>query len=114
MDVEKLRAICLKLPGTTEDLKWGDNLCFCVGTKLYLIVSLDETPVAASFKVADEEFEAWSQREGFKPAPYLARNKWVKTDDIARLTAAEWKERSRNAYDIIKAKLPAKLRRQLD
>ena len=47
MDVEKLREVCLSLPGSTEDVKWGNDLCFSVGQKLFCVSSM-ENPVSAS------------------------------------------------------------------
>ncbi|MCB0395078.1 MAG: MmcQ/YjbR family DNA-binding protein [Flavobacteriales bacterium] len=113
MDVEKIRNICLGKPGTTEDMKWGDHLCFCVAGKIYLILGMDDHPVTASVKVTDDEFETWSRREGFVPAPYMARNKWVKMDDLERLGEKEWRERIEISYDIIRSKLPKKIQASL-
>ncbi|MFD2720902.1 MmcQ/YjbR family DNA-binding protein [Hymenobacter monticola] len=46
---EALQALCLRLPGTTEDLKWGVHLCFSVGGKMYRVTSPDALPPTASF-----------------------------------------------------------------
>ena len=35
MDIDALRAICKKLPGVTEDIKWGNDLCFCIAGKMF-------------------------------------------------------------------------------
>ena len=108
MDIETIQNICSKFPGVTEDIKWENHLCFCVAEKMFLIVGLDENAVTASFKVSDEEFDEISSREGFKPAPYMARNKWVFADDINRMNRKEWQQRAASAYEIIKSKLPKK------
>ncbi len=76
MDVETIQKICLKLPAVTEDVKWGNDLVFSVGSKMFCVTSL-EPPFTFSFKVKDEEFEEICRRDGFKPAPYMARAKWV-------------------------------------
>ncbi len=85
MTIEDLQSICKTFPGTTEDIKWEDHLCFNVGGKMYLVTSPGTIPHTASFKVSDEIFEEISSREGFKPAAYLARYKWVYIDDINRI-----------------------------
>jgi predicted DNA-binding protein (MmcQ/YjbR family) len=69
MTIETLQAICEKLPGVTQDIKWGNHLCFNVGEKMFLVTNPDEVPHTATFKVNDEDFEELSQRKGFKPAP---------------------------------------------
>jgi predicted DNA-binding protein (MmcQ/YjbR family) len=114
MDLENLRALCMSFPHVVEDIKWENHLCFNVGGKMFMITSPDESPVTASFKCSDEEFEAISSRPGFKPAPYLARNKWVWTSDVTLLGAAEWQHFARQAYDLVKAKLPKKLQKELE
>ena len=35
MNIEQLRKFCLSFPGATEDIKWGNDLCFCVGKKMF-------------------------------------------------------------------------------
>src|SRR5687768_14137276 len=76
MDIDQLRAICTSLPATTEDIKWDHDLVFSVGGKMFCVASL-EPPFTCSFKVPDEEYEELSGQDGFSPAPYMARAKWV-------------------------------------
>jgi hypothetical protein len=35
MDIENLRNLCLSLPGTSEGVKYGDQLCFMVLGKVF-------------------------------------------------------------------------------
>jgi len=72
-----------------------------------------EAPLNFSFKVADEDFEELSNRTGFKPAPYLARAKWVLAMEPSRLHAKEWKDFIKSSYELVKNKLPKKLRVEL-
>lgn len=108
MTLEALQQICIKLPDVTEDIKWENHLCFNVGGKMFLITSPDEVPVTASFKTSEEKFNELSEREGCKPAPYLAKHKWIYVDDISRLGSREWKELLLLSYELVKAKLPKK------
>ena len=111
MDIEWLRKLCLGLPGTTEDIKWGADLVFSIGSKMYCVSSL-EPPFKCSFKVKDEDFEEISQRDGFVPAPYMARAKWVMVTD-SRLSKKEWEKYIRDSYDLVKAKLTKKTKQEL-
>lgn len=113
MEISDLQNICDKLPGTTTDIKWEDHLCFNVGDKMYLITAPDKIPHSASFKVTDEIFEELCERDGFMPAPYLARYKWVYVDDINRINRKEWEQIISQSYHLIFNKLPAKLRREI-
>ncbi len=114
MDIEKLREICHSLPGTTEDVKWGHDLAFSIGGKMYCVAGLDQSPVSVTFKVEDSEFDSLCSKPGFSPAPYLARHKWIAVDDLSRMNRSEWKSSIENSYHIVKAKLPAKLRKEID
>jgi predicted DNA-binding protein (MmcQ/YjbR family) len=113
MKVDDIREICQELPGVTEDIKWGHDLVFSVDDKMFCVVGLDQSPTSASFKVTDEEFGEMSERPGFKPAPYVAKYKWVWVDDISRMGKTEWKKYTRQSYDLVKEKLPLKTKKKL-
>jgi predicted DNA-binding protein (MmcQ/YjbR family) len=112
MNIEEIQSFCNSLPGVTEDVKWGHDLVFSITAKMFCVVALSGTPTTASFKVPDEEFDEISNREGFKPAPYMARHKWVYIDDIGKIKKAEWKKFLRQSYDLVSQKLPAKTKKQ--
>lgn len=112
MDIEELQKICLSFPAVTEDIKWETNLCFCVGSKIFCIANL-EPPHTFSFKVKEEEFDELSQSEGFIPAPYLARAKWVLVTDSSRLSRKSLINYLQQSYDLIKAKIPRKMKKEL-
>lgn len=112
MTVELLRDICNKLPAATEDIKWEKDLCFSVGNKMFCVTSL-EAPFAASFKVPDEEFGDLVSREGFTPAPYMARAKWVLVTSSSNLKRKEWEHYVKQSYELVKSKLTRKMRRDL-
>ncbi len=110
MNVADVRDICKKLECVTEDVKWEDHLCFNVGGKMFVVVSMSGPPYSASFKVPNEEFDSWCGRQGVKPAPYLARYKWVHIDDISRMSKRDWQSAASSSWRLIASKLPAKLR----
>lgn len=112
MDVEPIRSFCLSLPAVTEDVKWGNDLCFSVGEKMFCVTSL-EGPLKFSFKVTDEEFEEVSARDGFMPAPYMARAKWVLVTDFSKLKKQERERYIRQSYELIKQKLTKRVRTEL-
>ena len=55
MTIEGLRSICRSLPGVTEDVKWGSDLCFLVGGKMFVVVNL-EPPHQVAFKCTPDAF----------------------------------------------------------
>ena len=109
MDVETLRKICLSFPGVQESIKWEADLAFTIGEKMFCVTSFEE-PFKCSFKVQDDQFDELTGREGFIPAPYLARAKWVMVSNEARLSKAEWETHLRTSYNLITAKLTKKQR----
>ncbi|MDX1479632.1 MAG: MmcQ/YjbR family DNA-binding protein, partial [Saprospiraceae bacterium] len=72
-----LREFCMSLPGTTQDIKWEKDLCFCVGEKMFSVQSVEADMEGVSFKTSLEEFDHLISRAGIRPAPYLARHHWV-------------------------------------
>ena len=112
MDLDQLRSYCLSLPAVTEDVKWDHDLCFSVGGKMFCVASLDP-PFSCAFKVKDELFEEMSVRDGFIPAPYMARAKWVKVTAPGKLAKQEWQALVRDSYEMIQAKLTRKTKMDL-
>jgi predicted DNA-binding protein (MmcQ/YjbR family) len=113
MTVEDIQSICKELPSVTEGIKWEHDLVFSIGGKMFCVVGLDQSPTTASFKVRDDQFEEMCSREGFKPAPYVAKYKWVWIDDIRKMSKKEWQQFIKQSYDLVKDRLPSKTKKQL-
>jgi predicted DNA-binding protein (MmcQ/YjbR family) len=111
MNIDTLRELCMKLPSVTEDIKWGHDLCFSVAGKMFCVAAL-EGPLSVSFKVKDEEFDELSNSPGVRPAPYVARYKWVLVEDVNKLSRKEWSHYVKQSYDLVRSKLPKKLKKQ--
>jgi predicted DNA-binding protein (MmcQ/YjbR family) len=106
MTLDGLREICRALPGTTEEVKWGQDLCFCVGGKMFAAVNL-EPPHQLGFKCTPDNFAELTEREGIIPAPYLARAMWVQESELGEvLERPELAQLLQSAYDLVVAKLP--------
>ena len=101
------------MPGVSEDIKWEHDLVFSIGGKMFCVAGLDQSPTTASFKVKDEEFDEMFNKPGFKPAPYVAKYKWVWIDDINKMKKKDWEKYLQQSYDLVKDKLSAKQKKQL-
>ena len=112
MNIEELTILCKKLPSVTEDIKWGNDLCFCVGGKMFCVAPLT-LPFTVSFKVKDDEFDELSTSVGIIPAPYAARNKWVQVTDVKVFKKKEWEHYVTQSYNLVKSKLPKKVQEKL-
>jgi predicted DNA-binding protein (MmcQ/YjbR family) len=113
MNIDDIKSICMELPFVTEDIKWHNDLVFMVGGKMFCVVGLNQSPTSASFKVTEEEFEEVSTRMYFKPAPYVAKYKWVLIEDISKMRAAQWEHYLQQSHGLVSAKLAPKIKKQL-
>jgi len=87
MKADEIREYCLGFPDATENLQWGDDLCFKIRGKIFAIVGLDNPRLC--FKCAPDVFAELIEREDIHPAPYVGRYKWVMADRLDALAAAE-------------------------
>lgn len=120
MDAERARAFLLTLPHVAETLQWGDNLVFWVGDKtiggkMFALINLSaDAHGVMSFAAGPERFAELVELEAFYPAPYLARAHWVATRDWNCLRPVEWQQELRAAHGIVFAKMPKRVREQLE
>ena len=113
MNIEKLRTFCLSLKGVTEDVKWGHDLCFLIGGKMFCVTSLEGEP-SVSFKVPDADYDELSTSTGIIPAPYMAKNKWVQVQTWDRFTEQEWENYVNQSCELVKSKLTKKLQKEIE
>lgn len=115
MDIESVRAYCLALPHVTEDIQWKSDLLFRIGGKMFAVVSLDaNSDHRMSLKCTPEKFAELTERPGIVPAPYVARYHWVALEDFNALPAKELKSQLKIAYELVRDKLPAKIKKQFE
>ncbi len=102
-------AACLALPGATREIVWGSDQVYKVGGKMFAVIGEG----ACSFKVSDIAFEALVESGRARPAPYLARAKWVMFDRVEDLDDAEATDWLAQAHALVAAKLTKAKRRDL-
>ena len=113
MNIEQLRKFCLEFPGATEDVKWGADLCFSVGGKMFTVTSPDSSDAGVSLKTTPEKFAELTERQGIRPAHYVARYHWITIEDPKAVTQAEMKDLIRESYQMVFDKLPAKAKKAI-
>jgi predicted DNA-binding protein (MmcQ/YjbR family) len=106
MKVDAIREYCLAFPAATENLQWGDDLCFKIRGKIFVIVGLDNPQLC--LKCTPETFAELIEREDIRPAPYVGRYKWVMLDRLDALRGDELRELIRESYEMVAAKAPGK------
>jgi predicted DNA-binding protein (MmcQ/YjbR family) len=81
---------------------------------MFAVVSLDaDSDHCMSFKCTPEKFAELTERPGVVPAPYVARYHWVALERFDSLPTKELKALLKTAYDLVREKLPAKLKKKL-
>ena len=114
MDIESVRKFCLSLPHVTEDIQWENDLLMRIGNKMFAVLSLEPTSDhVMSFKCTPEKFAELVEREGINPAPYVARYHWVALERFDVLNKRELESLLKTAYQLVRDKLPKKVRDQL-
>jgi len=111
MDIEVIRNICNGFPFVTEEIKWGNDLCFSIRRKMFCAVELD-VPLKISFKVPDDEFDEMSNQPGIVPAPYAARHKWVLVENVHQLSPAKWMHYITQSYNLVSDKFSKRKKQQ--
>jgi predicted DNA-binding protein (MmcQ/YjbR family) len=114
MNFEHARRFCERLPAATQDIKWGADLCFSVGGRMFAVTELASGKAQGfSFKVDAHRFLELTDRVGIVPAPYLARAKWVQVKNAGALTDSEAEALLARSHALVASRLTRKLQREL-
>jgi predicted DNA-binding protein (MmcQ/YjbR family) len=112
MDNERVRAICMSLPGVAETVNWGHRLVYWagareIGGRMFAMTDLDGTGYGVLlFHCGAERFHELLENEGVVPAPYLAKAFWVTLERWDTLPSRQIEDELRRAYRLISEKLP--------
>src|SRR5215211_4393366 len=113
MDIEEIRKFCLSLPGATEDVKWGNDLTFSIGKKMFAVTGLETAEQSISFKCTPEKFAELIEKDGIIPAHYVARYHWVTVQKLDALKMDELKDLIKQSYQMVWEKLPKAVKNKL-
>ncbi len=106
-DVDWIRKFCLSFPDVTEDMPWGDDLCFKIRGKIFTgVVLSDGRFPRVTLKSSPEAFHELLETEGITPAPYVGRYKWIQIASSDLLTPAELESLIRQSYELVASRAP--------
>jgi predicted DNA-binding protein (MmcQ/YjbR family) len=109
MDRDGVGKICLALKGVTLDHPWGDGHdAYKIGGKMFALVG---SMGGLSFKASDIAFEILTESDKARPAPYMARAKWLHLEDPDDWPEDELADYLQAAYDLVVAGLTKKARK---
>lgn len=104
MNIEFIQKLCLAFPHATENLQWGEVLCFKIGGKLFAVLDLSSVPPCLSFKCDPEKFSELVERDGITPARYFGRYQWVSLERVEVLPWSELRELLGESYVMVAAR----------
>src|SRR5689334_18025332 len=84
MTYDEFNDYCRALPATSYVVQWGGSHVWKVGGKVFAIGGgNDANKPAYSFKVSENNFHFLENKQGYRPAPYLASRglKWIQQYD---------------------------------
>jgi predicted DNA-binding protein (MmcQ/YjbR family) len=113
MNLDSLRAYCLSFPGATEGLQWGECLLFRVANKIFVNVTLADTPPRVWVKCTPGRCAELLEIEGIRRAPYIGKHDWVELERMDLLRDAEMREVIAESYQNIRSKLPRSVQAKL-
>ena len=113
MNIEELRDFCLSLPAVTEDIKWEEHLVFSVAGKIFCLTGLDH-PFHVALKVPEDQFDELTQASQIIQASHFARRQWMTILEESIFSRAEWEFYITQSYQLVKSKLPKKVRDSID
>ncbi|MCD7058769.1 MmcQ/YjbR family DNA-binding protein [Pelagibacterium xiamenense] len=116
-DRAQFEAMIAALPAVEIVHQWGDASVGKVGApgsgKIFAILSSWSTEAPAiAFKCSDMSFEMLPTLDGVRPAPYLARAKWVQVQPGSALSEDDIRAYITQAHGLVAAKLTRAVRAQ--
>ncbi len=115
MRFEAFEAYCLSLPAATLSVQWGDDHVYKVGGKMFAVAGPIGSGGAGgyTFKASDMAFELLVEQGLARPAPYLARAKWVQLLARDSLPERDLKAYLDQAHALVSSKLTRVARKEL-
>ena len=110
MDIESLREYCLRKKGATEEFPFGpDTLVFKVGGKVFLITTLDQSPLQFNVICNPEKaIELRERYESIRPGYHMNKKHWNTIYIDGHLSEKMQREMIDDSYDLIVKSLPGK------
>lgn len=103
MNIEELRAYALSKPGAEESLPFGpDTLVFKVNGKVFLLVGLDESPLAFNLKCDPEKaIQLREEYPAITPGYHMNKIHWNTITIDGSISRKLLKEFIDDSYDLV-------------
>jgi len=110
MDIESLRAYCLKKKEVTEEFPFGDTtLVFKIRGKIFLLASLESAPLQFNLKSdPDKAIEMREAYDSVRPGYHMNKKHWNTILADGNIPAKKIKELIDDSYTLVIKSLPKK------
>ena len=99
--VERLRKICLALPGATETVTFG-HPTFQAAGKTFCVLDVYKGETAIAVKVGKTMQGVFLQDSRFYMTPYIGKNGWVSLRTDGKLDWKEIAELAKASYQLVR------------
>ncbi|MEP2617533.1 MAG: MmcQ/YjbR family DNA-binding protein [Marinomonas sp.] len=116
MTYDEFNQFCGSLPVTTHVVQWGNSQVWKVGGKMFAVGGWNKDGAPAfTFKTSDLNYEFLRNKEGYRPAPYLASRgmKWIQQFEGTKDLDEELKYYIEESYRIVSLGLTKKKQKEL-
>ncbi len=115
MNIETLRAYCLKKKAVTEECPFGpDTLVFKVKGKVFLLTSLDTEGLQFNVKCdPDKAVDLRDRYDTIQPGYHMNKKRWNTVIVDGSISTQLLKEMIDHSYDLVVQSLPKKDREEL-
>lgn len=116
MNIEEFRDYCLLKPGTTEETPFGpDTLVFKVMNKMYALTGIDTFEFINLKCDPEYAIELREKYDGsIRPGYHMNKQQWNSVDTDGAVPDDLIRQLIDDSYDLIVAKLPKKIKEELD
>jgi len=114
MNIETFREFCLAKPGVTEEFPFDETtLVFKVGGKMFALTDI-EGEFTIALKCDPEYSIELQERHSFiTPAYHMSKVHWIDVNEATSFDEKLLKKLIDGSYDLVFAKLPKKLRKEI-
>lgn len=99
--LERLRGHCLGLGEAEEVVKWGNDVVFQVGGKMFAVLGEWRGDLCLTVKVGKEAMGVFLEDARYFEAPYVGKHGWVSLRLGAEMEEEEVAELVRGSYELV-------------
>ncbi len=116
MTLEGLRDILLKYPQAQEDYPFGDDVMVIkLHGKMFALVSVESDPLRVTLKCDPDDAQILrSLFPAVTPGYYMNKEHWNTIELNGSVPERDLLRMIEDSYQLVKSKLPAKIRKTLD